>query len=540
MSSRKKIKTNPTTPFNSIISQINKIDGKPIPCIIDYQGLSVYHCDTPLEPPKKPAFSLIYSSFEHWKRLVIMRSNRRYLDINNIYLVDLYRMEVCFTKWTKKYYQLKNSQLFLYFTKWCLHTKLKIDKRNFVTGFGQSFFRRWRIFTFISRTEKHHHMKALKDSFAKWQYQRRFNLTCQRIQKLRELPIQKRFFRLWKIRARNKQLKAKLMCFQESSQNIIVRPFMDKWIEKYLFRKRKIPRKKNILKRTFSTMVKAFDATKGDRDLREQVQKSHNKILLIKAIKKWKQRFVNKKSRRSRKVAQLWVLMVVRRYLYSEIKKKRELKVKAKVFYFMKGKLDISNLKKIKVYYKKWKAKFIIHSKYNRVYNNSCKMLCEHCMMRWRMLLRSRIDDQIVEEMRNEIVYRHLLQRTFRRWIQKAIKNDEVRNQKVKQFRKRILVSFPFMAWKNYTHLQAVRAIEHYKLTLERKCFMAMKGYKKLVHYERLEKAIHYDDFRLKRRFFKTVKMKLGYRSEEAHDEMVVKLLNRNRNFFGISKLSYI
>ncbi|OHS99407.1 hypothetical protein TRFO_34127 [Tritrichomonas foetus] len=540
MSTKKKGKPALNTPFKTIINQMTEIDGKIIPCLIDFEGLSIYHCDTPLYKNKVKSMSLLTDTFLKWQQFVNEKAGQNLLDLSVIHQYDTYKTSVFYHHWLDKYKMLRDCQQTLYFKKWILHYKNKLKRDALLESIGRSVFSEWRIIAFRSRKAKKLALSRKKSFFDTWRKNYKLNVVFRRVQKLRNLPVKKRFFRLWKRRIKPHQLKVRVQNYIEVSNTFHMSINFVCWKEKYLTKTRKISRETQIQRVGFHLWRKSL-AIKQDYQKRyDIVSDNYQKHLEKRAMKRWKRKHQIIKNKRFKASLKLWTLIVAHRISFSQIKQQKNLRIEAKVFALMIKKVKRHDQERKRIFLQRWRRVTFISKAEALISENSLKIKCETYLMRWRMMLRNKIDEQIIAEMKKEIVDRNNMRHAFYTWLDRSLEIRDERRRKVKQFRRKILLVFPFMAWKNFGQLQTIRAKEHYKQTMQRKYFPAFIMYKEYACERKLELAALYSNYRLKKRFFRKVRKIFQERHIQTNDQMMMKLLNQPNTFFGVSRLSYI
>lgn len=546
MKSGKRKKRSQDTPFNEIISQIKDINAKFLPCLIDYEGYSIYHCD--FEKKKENANSpLILSNiFQRWKYYVNEKAKKRFFDMSNIYRYDLLAVSKYFYTWKFKFMQLKNANLILYFRKWQISCDKKFSQHYCLKIFGRAFFQAWKLY---------YQENKLVDSLETLRMKRciiiikklAYGISVQTPEFLKmyhlytSIPNKKRYFKRWLRQTQISIRNHKKEQFVQEFPKAYLRLLFTRWEKQCNFRKYLKKKRIKELAIYYEKWRKAPQKMQKYLSKYQQIIKNKNHVVLKKAIKRIKLRYRERKNKRRDVAIKLWTLIVFHELSFYQIHVRRKVKIVAKYFAMMKRR-TMRRIRSIKrKAFNQWRRIVFIENAERQIQENYCRIQVETCFIKWRMRLYNIFDDRLIAVVQKDVVERNLIRHYYREWIFRLIEVHREKKRKVKKFRKDMLVVYPFIAWKNFSQIQSIRAQQYLRLKLLRKYFPAFKTYRKDVLKWKYDQVISHSKRLIKKIFF--LKLRKAFQEhiqDNDDDDMLIMLFNRKPNFLGVSSINYI
>lgn len=546
---RKKQASN-DTPFNEIIDQMKNINGKCIPCMIDFEGYSIYHCDTPLHPIKKYQNIFLARYFIHWQKYIDIKNQLHIYDLSSINKYDTHILAKCFYDWKTKYIQLSRANIILYFTKW--QTRFDDNRlRSFhIEHFGKRAFLAWKLVVHRSKTVGKYQKRQMKKYFIilKKLYEGS-NFRTKEFQKksliITSLTIKKQYFKKWAMKAKNHQLIKKKENFQNSKRMLQLKLPFSHWRKNYFLHLFIHKRSKVITKDAFEFWKKSKDVKQNFLNKMNEIQSFHNKQILHIVVQKWKRKYKLKRNKKRKANIKLWSLVVYHEIIYAQFKQKINYNIQYKIFAYMKKQTRNSIKEIAKRIFNQWRQITFLQTAEKSISQNYLRIKLETCFITWRMRLHKMIDERMIIEIRKEVVERNCMLHYFKIWISKSLHIYRKQMKIAKKFRRRKLISYHFIAWKNSVKLKELRARQFLGKILLAKYFQGFKMYARKSYEKKYKQAILRDNYRIKKKYFNIMKKILETRGFHYHnnndeDQIVIRLINRTHNFLHISRLEYI
>ena len=548
MKGGKRKKQSNDAPLNEIISEMKNNNSKCIPCMIDFEGYSIYHCDTPLHPKKTYQNIFLAKYFTHRQKFIEIKKDQHFLDLSNMNRVDNIFISHFYYIWKIKYIQLVKANIILYFTKWQTRYENNTLRNFLISHTGKRAFTAWRNVLHRSKTEGKYLKRKMKkyflimkniyqgSTFRTKQFQKR-SLT------ITGLSMKRSYFKKWVRQSQKRQLLIKQEKIQNKELELQQKlPFL-RWHKYFLLHQLMQKRSKIVLTDSFEYWKNSKTIKQNYIDRMNDIRSLSQKRMMNKIMRRWKQKFTVIRRKKRKANIKLWSLIVYHAINYAQIQEKNSINIEKRLFIYMKKQARKRTIEIGKRVFNNWRRITFLQTAEKSISQNHLKIRCETCIIKWRMRLHNLIDQRIIDEIHREVVEKNLILHCFKIWITKSRKILHHKMKKVKKFRKQTLLIFPFIAWRNLGRLKNLRAEEHLKQKLLSKYFPAFRAYKRLAIEWEYDEAVRFDIRRIKKKFFYRMRKILeerGYNYNNEDDQDVVRLLNRTNNFLYVSRLRYI
>lgn len=440
-----------------IIQQFSDIDAAIMPVMIDFGGMSCYQCDALCQTRKEPN-TFLAKIFRAWYGCVNAKMNRLAQDFSRIHDIQLQFILRFFLIWRKQTKDLIIASRRIAFHRWLKRTEERRRDKDRQRLTAIAMVRWWRYRALQSKLILKRRQIMINRAFFIW--------------KTHEVLEHRTVLRLYLARA-NRRAKAKclkkwitkrtniLLQRQEvACRNILnqakIENFFGIWAESY------------IEKAVAGNIkpVKQWQIWKREYNLSQKshlVQAIRNRLLITRALRKWKRKHDRKRARKLKVIVYRWAVIVVRKMLFHQTQDAIASLTQSFYWRIMVSRVEEHNTGRKLNVLRQWKTKAHMLSCARKTCDIDTHCRQQNHFQAWRKRFTRSKGKRLSSRVGQE-VERARIANAFRKWTAAALARLEHNLEKANEFRNCHITRQYFSQWRVNCELKNVRA-EHYHNT---------------------------------------------------------------------------